>query len=67
MEPIFKTVRRSWWERLFGWPWNPLRATKQVRDWKAEFARPVVRAPNKPQADHVRRPLRVVQRTDRRE
>lgn len=40
MEQIFKTVRRSLWERLFSRPWNPMDVTKEVRDWKAEFNRP---------------------------
>lgn len=28
----YKTVRRSWGERLFTRPWRPLVATKQVHD-----------------------------------
>lgn len=36
--PIFKIVRRTWWERLFTIPWRPLQATRQERDWKAELA-----------------------------
>lgn len=38
--PIMKTVRRTWNQRLFTWPWRPWVATQQVCDWKAEFARP---------------------------
>ncbi len=40
MPIIMKTVARTWSERLFSWPWNPWVKTKQVRDLKAEFARP---------------------------
>ena len=25
-----QTVKRSWYERLWSWPWRPLQATKQV-------------------------------------
>lgn len=38
MVEIYKTVRRTWAERLFTWPWAPLQATKDVRDYEAEFA-----------------------------
>lgn len=38
-EKLFKTVQRTWWERLFTRPWTPRQATKQVRDHEAESAR----------------------------
>lgn len=41
-----KTVRRSWRDRFFTFPWRPWVATKQVRDWKAPFTphtRPLMR------------------------
>ena len=28
--PLVVTVKRSWIERLFSWPWHPLRSTKSV-------------------------------------
>lgn len=37
-QPIFKTVQRTLLERVFSWPWNPWVATKQERDYAAEFA-----------------------------
>lgn len=39
MDPIYKPVPRSWFERLFTFPWNPLETHKDVRDYAAEFAR----------------------------
>lgn len=35
--PIYRIVRRTWWQRLFTFPWRPLQATRQERDWKAEL------------------------------
>lgn len=39
MDPIYKSVPRSWFERLFTFPWNPMETHKDVRDYAAEFAR----------------------------
>ena len=55
MEPIYKTVRRTWAERLFSLPFTPFDATKQVRDYKAEFA-PIARARPASMSGLVNRP-----------
>lgn len=62
MDPIYKTVRRTWFERLFTLPWNPLQATRQERDYKAEFVRPrhhVRMVPPAPATDGIRRVVRM--------
>jgi hypothetical protein len=43
MTPIFKTVRRTWRDRLFSLPWRPLKSHALVRDHEAE-ARAAVQA-----------------------